>query len=219
MTASTRSPTPRDLQGKEVPNLVLASASPRRADVLRALGLDFTVDPTEVPEVRRSGEPAEAFVERLAREKASAAAARHPSSLVLGGDTVVVLDGEMLGKPEHREAAVQMLLRLQGREHQVATGLALIGPEGIVSGVDLTTVRIRPFGAEVARAYVATGEPLDKAGAYGIQGRGGALVREIEGDYFTVMGFPVALFVDLLGRYGVRYAFGVLEPGTGGPGL
>lgn len=198
--------------------LVLASASPRRADVLRALRLPFSVDAAEIPEERGAGESPSAFVERLAREKAGSVAERHPGEWVLAGDTVVVLDGEVLGKPEDEARAVRMLTRLAGREHRVATGLALAAPGGTVaSGVDLTVVRFRAFDARHARAYVATGEPLDKAGAYGIQGMGGALVRGIDGDYFTVMGFPVALFVDLLGRSGLRYAFGRLVPEGGGP--
>jgi septum formation protein len=198
---------------------VLASASPRRADVLAALGLSFTVDPADIPEARHDGESPQAFVERMSREKAEVVAARHPRALVLGGDTVVVLDDEVLGKPVDRTDAAHMLRRLAGRDHVVATGLALAGPHGVEGGVDETRVRFRPFGEEAVEAYVASGEPLDKAGAYGIQGKGGALVRGVEGDYFTVMGFPIALFVDLLGRAGLRYAFGRLavdnEPGDG----
>jgi septum formation protein len=205
--------------GPAPPPLVLASGSPRRADVLEALGLSFAVDPAEIPEARREGESPQVFVERLSREKARTVAARHPRSLVLGGDTVVVLDDDVLSKPTDAQDAARMLRQLAGREHVVATGLALAGPHGVESGVDETRVRLRPFGEEAVAAYVASGEPMDKAGAYGIQGKGGALVRGVAGDYFTVMGFPIALFVDLLGRAGLRYAFGRLavrsEPGDG----
>ena len=206
--------------GAPAPSLVLASGSPRRADVLKALGLAFRIDPAHVPEGRADGESPVEFAERLAREKALAVAARHPAALVLAGDTIVVLDDDVLGKPADDEDAAAMLVRLAGRDHVVATGLALVAPgAGVTSGVDTTRVRMRPFDEATARAYAASGEPLDKAGAYGIQGRGGALVRGVEGDYFTVMGFPVSLFIDLLGRSGYRYGFGSLErtsiPGAG----
>lgn len=198
-------------------SLVLASSSPRRAHVLRALGLTFLVDPAELAEVQSPRETPTEFVERLAREKAAMVAARHPGAWVLAGDTIVIVDDRVLGKPGSEGEAMEMLLDLAGREHEVATGLALASPEGgMAAGVDRTRVRFRSFGAHTARAYVATGEPLDKAGAYGIQGMGGALVRRIDGDYFTVMGFPVSLFVDLLERMGLRYAFGRLEPGIRG---
>ena len=206
--------------GPVPPPLVLASSSPRRADVLEALGLSFAVDPADIPEARRDGESPRDFVERMSREKAERVATRHPHALVLGGDTVVVLDDEVLSKPTDPPDAARMLRRLAGRDHVVATGLALAGPHGVASGVDETRVRLRPFGDEAVEAYVASGEPLDKAGAYGIQGNGGALVRAVEGDYFTVVGFPIALFVDLLGRAGFRYAFGRLAVRSGpGDGL
>jgi len=206
--------------GAPAPGLVLASGSPRRADVLTALGLAFQVDPAHVEEDQADGESPFVFAERLAREKALAVAERHPDALVLAGDTIVVLDDGVLGKPVNEEDAEAMLGRLAGRDHVVATGLALAAPQGrVASGVDTTRVRMRPFDAAAVRAYVASGESLDKAGAYGIQGRGAALVRGVEGDYFTVMGFPVSLFIDLLGRSGYRYAFGSLErapvPGAG----
>jgi septum formation protein len=131
---------------------------------------------------------------------------------VLGADTVVVLDGEVLGKPARRQDAVATLLRLSGREHVVFSGLALADPSGGVhSAVSSTRVRFRAFDEALARLYVQTGEPLDKAGSYGIQGLGAALIDGIEGDYFTVVGFPVPAFVALLERAGWRYAFGTLE--------
>jgi septum formation protein len=196
------------------PRLVLASASPRRAELLRRLGLDAAVAPADVDERYLEGETPEAHVERLARAKAETVAARHPGALTIGGDTVVVDGDAVLGKPADADEAVTMLRRLSGREHRVVSGIALCGPEGTVSDVGRAVVRFRRFDETAARAYVATGEPMDKAGAYGIQGMGGALVEEIRGDYYTVVGFPVGRFVELLARMGWRYAFGRLEPVT-----
>jgi septum formation protein len=190
------------------PPLVLASASPRRAECLRMLGLSFEVQPADVPETVRHGESADAFVERLARDKATAVASLRPDEVVLGGDTVVSLDGEILGKPSGPEEAEAMLLRLAGRTHSVASGLALALPSGDVrSGVSTTQVTFRDFSPRFARAYVATGEPLDKAGAYGIQGLGAALVTEIQGDYYSVVGLPVALLMRLFEESGWAHTF------------
>ena len=193
------------------PPLVLASASPRRTAILQMLGLAHEVVATHIPEEFHPSETPDGHVERLAREKALAGARSRPDALVLGGDTVVVLDGVVLGKPAGPEDAVAMLLRLSGRRHVVHSGLALAEPRGVVhSAVDRTGVVFRPFAEAEARAYVATGEPLDKAGAYGIQERGAALVSEIEGDYYTVVGLPVAALLSLLERAGWGYTFGGL---------
>ncbi len=195
------------------PPLVLASASPRRADLLRRLGLEFSIDPSHIPEDGVDGETPGEHAERLAREKAVEVRDRHPGSLVLAGDTVVVLAGKVLGKPRDRSEAVEMLLSLQGRTHTVMSGLALAFPEGAVrSGVLATGVTFRPMDGEMARRYVETGEPMDKAGAYGIQGYGSALVQEIRGDYHTVVGLPLPLLLDLLQEGGWRYEFGRLVP-------
>ncbi len=173
------------------------------------LGLTFTVEPTHIPEDVLVGETPEAHVERLSRNKALAAARMRPDAVVIGGDTVVVLDGEILGKPTGPEDAVAMLLRLQGRCHMVASGLALVLPSGQVrSGVATTEVLFRDFRPEIARGYVRTGEPLDKAGAYGIQGLGAALVSEIRGDYYTVVGLPIPLLLSLMEECGWEYRFG-----------
>jgi septum formation protein len=190
---------------------VLASGSPRRADILRILGLEFSVEPTGVDESLLEGEfPAE-HVLRLAEEKARSGSAVRGEALVLGGDTAVVLDGRVLGKPGSESEATSMLLELQGREHEVLTGLALAVPGGrVLAGVQSTRVSFREFGLDVARAYVATGEPMDKAGAYGIQGAGAALVASLDGDYFNVVGLPVPLLLDLLDRAGYAYRFGPL---------
>jgi septum formation protein len=201
--------------------LVLASASPRRTEILRTLGLDHEVHPARVDEVLLEGEGPRGHAERLAREKAEAVASKRPDAWVLAGDTVVTLEGVVLGKPRDREDAVEMLLRLAGREHDVVSGLALARPrtgsadaspesqdEGrILSGVQVTRVRFRSFDAATARAYADTDEPLDKAGAYAIQGRGAVLVEGIMGDYSGVVGLPVPLLVRLLDRAGRPFRF------------
>jgi septum formation protein len=192
---------------------VLASASPRRTALLTMLGLAHEVAPADVDESVLPGEAAPAHVERLAREKARVIAARRPDALVLGSDTVVVLDGEILGKPARRQDAVATLMRLSGRDHVVFTALALAAPRGEVHAVvSSTRVRFRDFDEPTARRYVATGEPMDKAGSYGIQGLGAALIDEVDGDYFTVVGFPIPALVRLLAAAGWRYDFGGLEP-------
>jgi nucleoside triphosphate pyrophosphatase len=194
------------------PRLVLASASPRRADVLRQLGLSPQILPADVDESYLPGETPTEHVERLARAKASAAARGEQGTLVVGGDTIV-LDGEVvLGKPSGPEQAVEMLMALSGRSHEVISGIAIAGAHGMVSRVVRTGVSFREMSVEEARRYVDTGEPLDKAGAYGIQGLGAALVTGLDGDYYSVVGFPVAAFVDLLAEAGWRYDFGALTP-------
>ena len=188
--------------------VVLASASPRRRHLLEQLGILFEVEPAAVDESALPDEAPGAHVERLALAKARAVAAARPAALVIGGDTVVVLGSEILTKPAGPEAAVAMLLRLQGREHRVETGVALVAPGGRErSEVVSVDVRFRAFDRATAEAYVATGEPLDKAGAYGIQGYGAVLVEAIRGDYFAVMGLPVARVVALASEMGYSYDF------------
>jgi septum formation protein len=186
------------------PVLVLASGSPRRRQLLEMLGIPIEVRPPHVPEVRNPGESPQAYVERLAREKAASVA----GPLVLGADTTVVVDGEVLEKPVDAADALRMLRRLQGRVHQVITAIALKTPDAMLGATDVTAVTFRPADDDALRAYVATGEPMDKAGAYGIQGYGAALVERIDGDFFGVMGLPVRLVLDLLGRAGHPYRFG-----------
>jgi septum formation protein len=193
--------------------LILASGSPRRSEILGGLGFSVVVDPPEVDETPFPDESPEAYTERLAREKALSVARRHPSSWVLAGDTVVVDRGAVLGKPVDESDAVSMLLRLQGRSHRVFSSLALVPPvtggeRQVRSGVSVTDVTFRPFDREVAEAYARTGEPLDKAGSYGIQGMGGALVEGIRGDYSGVVGLAVPLFIRLLEESGEPYLFG-----------
>jgi septum formation protein len=192
------------------PPLILASASPRRRQLLEQIGVRVEVDPADVDETPLLGEDPVAHVCRLALEKARAVARRRPGAVIIAGDTVVVLDDDILAKPADAADAVAMLLRLQGRTHRVETGVAVVGPDGReaveVAGAD---VRFRTFGRAYAEAYVATGEPLDKAGAYGIQGRGAVLVEEIRGDYFAVVGLPLEVVARMLERVGVTYAFPV----------
>lgn len=199
-----------------VPPLVLASRSPRRAHLLDMLGLDFEIRPADLDEEPAPGEPPAEHADRLAREKALAVARDRPEALVIGSDTIVVLDGELLGKPRDGAAAAEMLLRLAGREHWVMSGVAVAGPGGRVeSAVEQVRVRFRSFDRATAEAYVATGEPMDKAGSYGIQGYGATLVQGIEGDFFAVMGLPLVRLLDLLDRIGWRYDFRGLSPASG----
>ena len=174
--------------------LVLASRSPRRAEILRAQGLDFTVQPAGIDETVLDDETPAAHVCRLALEKVRAVAADHPDAMVLGSDTVVVIDGEILGKPEDEAEARAMLRRLAGREHAVYSSAALVtdGTQGVDH--DVTRVRFRELDHVEIAAYVASGEPMDKAGAYGIQQRGALLVAGIDGCYFNVMGLPLQAF-------------------------
>jgi septum formation protein len=187
--------------------IVLASSSPRRHQLLDMLGISHTIDPADLDETPRAGEDGRRLASRLAREKAAVVARRHPASWVLGADTVVVLENAVLGKPVSPAEAESMLGRLAGRDHQVITAVALVR-DGIANeACDVTRVWFRPISAELIRAYVATGEPLDKAGAYGVQAAGAALVERIEGDFFGVMGLPLRLVVDLLAAAGMPYNF------------
>lgn len=189
------------------PMLVLASGSPRRRVLLRRAGFDFAVVRPDVTEVRKRGESPEEMVARLAAAKAAIAVQEAgDDALVLGADTAVVLDGEPLGKPEGDAAAVAMLRALGGREHQVITGysLAARGGRDQASGVEGTVVRFHPIDEAQARAYVGTGEPMDKAGAYAIQGLGRRFVAEIQGSFTNVMGLPMEVIEPLLIEHGVR---------------
>lgn len=185
--------------------IILASASPRRRQLLETLGLPFTVVAADVDEQMDGFHTPVEIVEQLSLRKAQAVAAQLTSGLVIGSDTIVVLDDQVLGKPVDKQQAVTMLSSLQGREHIVYTGVAVINAAGGAYEVahSLTKVRMRALSRSRIEAYVATGEPLDKAGAYAIQGLGATLVEGIEGDYFTVVGLPLALTADLLARFGI----------------
>jgi septum formation protein len=196
--------------------LILASASPRRRELLAQAGFNFTVESADVDESQRDGEEPVAYVLRLAVEKAQAVFARDPTHrgttamdgapglgedgplVVLGADTIVVLDDEILGKPVDGADAMQMLRRLSGRTHQVLTGVAAVTRAGTVSGVETTEVAFAPIPDAELAAYCATDEPLDKAGAYGIQGYAARWIPRIDGDYFTVMGLPIACTAKLI---------------------
>jgi septum formation protein len=180
--------------------LVLASASPRRQELLRNAGIEFVVHPANVSEIPRDGELPRAFAERMAREKALAVFALRPNDLVLGADTVVVVDGEILGKPRDAADAVRMLRRLSGRKHEVITGVCVAGPKPKAENTrsETTLVVMNALSDDEIRSYVATGEPMDKAGAYAIQGRASRWISRIEGDYFNVVGLPVALACRML---------------------
>lgn len=189
--------------------IVLASASPRRTQLLSLLGIAHEVDARhDVDETPGRDEAPVALAVRLARAKAERVAARHADRLVLAADTVVVLAGAVLGKPGSAGEAEAMLARLAGREHEVVTAVALAAGGRVTQRVDRTRVRFRPVDAATIRRYVATGEPLDKAGAYGLQGYGAVLVERIEGDCFGVIGLPLRLVVELLAEAGAPYRFG-----------
>jgi septum formation protein len=183
-------------------SLVLASASPRRRDLLGQLGLTFTVAAADIDETPRPGEPAADYVLRLAREKARTVAARHPEAWVLAADTTVALGAELLGKPRDAAEARAMLSRLSGRTHEVHTGVALAG-RAEASTVVATRVTFRTLSAEEIAWYAGTGEPLDKAGAYAVQGRGGFLVARVDGSPTNVIGLPLGETLALLAGAGV----------------
>ena len=177
----------------------MASASPRRAEILRSLGIPFTVQPADVPEDVLPGETAEAAAMRLAAEKASSIAAREPESWVLAADTLVFLDGLILGKPKDLEDAKSMLRRLAGREHRVVTALHLKrGPARGIGHAEVSRVRFAPMDEEEIAWYAATREPEDKAGAYGVQGLGARFIEEIHGSFTNVMGLPARAAYRLL---------------------
>ncbi|NLY73699.1 MAG: septum formation inhibitor Maf [Firmicutes bacterium] len=184
--------------------IILASASPRRIELLNQLGLDFQVIPGEVSEVipEKSTAPQE-LVTKLALHKASDIAGKVERGLVIGADTLVVLEGIIFGKPSGPDEAVKMLSMLSGKFHSVYTGIAVVQvPSGRTeAGYSETKVKFRSLSKEEIRSYVATGEPLDKAGAYGIQGKGGVLVERIEGCYFNVVGLPLSKLAEMLSKF------------------
>jgi septum formation protein len=191
--------------------LILASASPRRRELLTQAGYRFEVQPSSIPEARRPGEDAIRFATRLAREKAEEIFARHTPSttpvMVLGADTVVVCDGEIMGKPADGADATRMLLLLSGRTHQVVTGVAVVWDVGSAEvAAEMTQVTMRTLSPEEVAAYVASGEPMDKAGAYAIQGYAGRWIPRINGCYFNVVGLPLALVTSLLEGAELRMA-------------
>ncbi len=182
--------------------LYLASASPRRRDLLTLAGFRFTVEPAQINETLSGDDPA-CLVQNLALKKARAVAARHPDDIVLAADTVVALDNHILGKPQDKAHAAQMLRMLSGRVHQVYTGYCILKQNRCEIGVCRTGVEFYPLSETDIESYIATGEPLDKAGGYGIQGLGALLVRGINGDFYNVVGLPVGEISRLLHTFGV----------------
>ena len=184
----------------ELPKLILASTSPRRAEILRTVGWPFEACPVDIDETRKPHEEAATYVERLAQEKArSAAGVLAAGSTIIGADTVVVIDTEILGKPCDEDDARRMLRQLSGRWHQVLTGVALISgtPSGIRIAHETTEVKFAGMSEDEIEWYVSSGEPLDKAGAYAIQGLGSRFIEGIRGDYFNIVGLPVRLLYQL----------------------
>lgn len=184
------------------PKLILASGSPRRRELLAGLGLAFEIRPVDLDETPLDGEDPRAYVSRLAAAKARARTG--PEEVTLAADTIVVLDGELLGKPENPGEARGMLGRLAGREHQVLTGVAVFdgAAERLVAGLESSMVTIAALTAEEIAWYVATGEPLDKAGSYAIQDLGALFVERVEGNYTNVVGLPLPLTYRLFEELG-----------------
>ena len=189
--------------------VILASQSPRRRELLTLIGISHEVRPANIDETYLAGEQPRAHAERLAREKASALSA--DGAIVIGSDTIVVVDGEVLGKPLDDADAARMLRRLSGRSHTVITAVAVARNGRVESGVEEVGVTFHPLSDAAITAYIATREPMDKAGAYGIQGYGATIVSRVDGDYFAVMGLPLQRLVRLLERIGARYTFAAVE--------
>ncbi len=188
--------------------VVLASQSPRRRELLSLVGIPHTVMPADVDETPFAGEAPIAYTERLARAKAAAISSALPDAVVIGSDTTVVIDDLILGKPVDADDARRVLRRLSGRTHVVHTAVAVARGADVRSAVVDVAVTFRALRDDEIAAYVDTGEPMDKAGSYGIQGYGATIVERIDGDYFAVMGLPLVTLVRLLGEVGVPYRFG-----------
>ena len=194
--------------------VILASQSPRRRELLALVGIAHEVRPANVDETVLPGEMPVPHCERLARLKADTLAGLEPHAVVIGSDTIVVIDGNILGKPRDREEAGDMLRRLSGRTHTVFTAVAVSYRGETRSGVEVVEVTFRPLEDHTIESYIVTGEPLDKAGAYGIQGFGATLVERVDGDYFAVMGLPLGRMVELMKPMGLRYRFGPITAET-----
>jgi septum formation protein len=190
------------------PRVVLASSSPRRRELLTLIGIPHAVSPADIDETPLAAEHPRPHAERLARAKASVVAEREPNAVVIAADTIVVVDGDILGKPRDEAEARAMLRRLSGRQHVVLTAVAVARDGVIVSDVESVDVTFRTLSEADITRYIATREPMDKAGAYGIQGFGATIVTRIDGDYFAVMGLALGLMVHLMACAGVEYRFG-----------
>jgi septum formation protein len=187
--------------------VILASSSPRRHELLQLICIPHQVRPGEVDETHNVGEKPPEYAERLAQSKAQAVAKTDSDAIVIGADTIVVANGEIMGKPRDRDDAARMLSILQGRSHTVITAVAVACDGRTESDVEHVEVTFRTLDSDEIAAYIETGEPMDKAGAYGIQGYGATIVRRIDGDYFAVMGLSLVLLVELLEKVGVSYSF------------
>ena len=194
--------------------LILASSSPRRQELLRQAGIAFQVHAAHINEDQMAGEDAREYAMRLAREKAQAVAAHYPQSYVLGADTIVVVEGEVLGKPQDHADAARMLRKLSGRGHEVTTAVSLLAPDAVAPGTVApgtrmetractTKVYFRELTEDEIQQYVASGEPMDKAGAYAIQGGASRWADRIEGEWSNVVGLPLSLVTDLLRTNGL----------------
>ena len=192
--------------------VVLASSSPRRRQLLDLIGLRHDVRPADIAEALEEGEQPRPHAIRLATEKVRKVAASERSALVVGADTVVVLEGRVLGKPADAAESRAMIGALAGRTHTVITGMAVAYAGKVVADAEEVAVTFRALSAAEIDGYVATGEGMDKAGGYGIQGFGATIVRRVEGDYFAVMGLSLVKLVELLGKVGLAYRFGELSP-------
>jgi septum formation protein len=193
------------------PRVILASSSPRRRELLSLVGIAHEVVPADIDESYLAGESPAEHAERLAREKAAVVAAAAPDAVTVAADTIVVIDGDVLGKPRDAAHAAQMLRRLSGRSHRVITAVAAVWRGATVSAIEDVGVTFRPLTEREISAYIATREPMDKAGAYGIQGFGATIVDRVDGDYFAVMGLAVNRLVRLLEGLGLVYEFGPLR--------
>lgn len=183
--------------------LILASQSPRRKELLSSLGYEYEVCPADIDETVPKDVESIYVPEILSRNKALYVLGQNPDAVVIGSDTVVICDGQILGKPQSEEEARLILSLLSGKKHKVATGLCVCSKEKTRSLVSVTDVYFHELTQNLIDAYIATGEPMDKAGAYGIQGVGSVLVRKIDGDYFTVMGLPLSQTARLLSEFGI----------------
>ncbi|MBC8089626.1 MAG: septum formation inhibitor Maf [Phycisphaerae bacterium] len=207
----TLSPAPAGQSGNALQRVVLASQSPRRRELLALIGVTHTVRPADIDESVHENEAPFPHAERLARTKASVVAALETDAVVIGSDTIVVIDDEILGKPVTHDHAGEMLRKLSGRTHTVVTAVAVAQGTRLVSAVEQVLVTFRPLTDEMIEDYISTGEPMDKAGAYGIQGYGATIVERIDGDFFSVMGLPLGKLITLCGELGINYRFGPLS--------
>ncbi len=194
--------------------VILASSSPRRVELLTLIGIAHEVRPADINESLLAGELPVPHAERLARAKALTIAERNPSAVVIGSDTIVVIDEQILGKPADEGDAHRMLRMLSGREHTVFTAVAVALGGEIVSAVERVQVTFRELSDADIADYIATREPMDKAGSYGIQGFGATIIEKVDGDFFAVMGLSLVRLVELMQKLGVRYSFsgGLISP-------